>query len=88
MNGSGEGGCLFIAVVFGDDFSDSEVTYLDTAFVNENIFGFDISVNDAVLFKEFESNDCLSDKSFEDSLVQLLFLVQDKVLECALIAVL
>ena len=49
LDGSGKGGGLFVTVVLGNDFSYSEITNLDFAFVNEYVFGLYVSVDNAVL---------------------------------------
>jgi hypothetical protein len=88
LDGSGEGGCLFFTVVFCDDFGDSEVTDLDVSFMNEDVFGFDVPVNDTVLFEELQGYDGLGDESLEYSFVEIFLLVKNKILESSFIAVL
>ena len=35
-----------------DDLSDSKIRYLDAVLVNEDVFGFDVPVDDVLLFQE------------------------------------
>jgi hypothetical protein len=61
--------------VLGNDFSYTKVTYLYVSFVDEEVFWFDIAMDDTVLFEKFKGDDGLGDESLQDALLDLAFLV-------------
>jgi hypothetical protein len=61
--------------VLGNDFSYTKVTYLDVSFVDEEVFWFDIAMDNTVLFEKFKGDDGLGDESLQDTLLDLAFLV-------------
>lgn len=50
--------------MLGYNFGDSKITYFDLALMNEYIFGFYVSVDNAVLLQELQSYNHLGDISF------------------------
>jgi hypothetical protein len=61
--------------VLGNDFSYTKVTYLYVSFVDEEVFWFDIAMDNTVLFEKFKGDDGLGDESLQDALLDLAFLV-------------
>lgn len=61
--------------MLGNDFSYTKVTYLYVSFVDEEVFWFDIAMDDTVLFEKFKGDDGLGDESLQDALLDLAFLV-------------
>lgn len=61
--------------MLGNDFSYTKVTYLNVSFVNEEVFWFDIAMDNTVLFEKFKGDDGLGDESLQDALLDLAFLV-------------
>lgn len=56
--------------------------------MDEEVFGFDVSVDDAVLFEEFQRYDHLRDVPFHDFFLKISFLIEHTIFQSALIAVL
>lgn len=61
--------------MLGNDFSYTKVTYLNVSFVDEEVFWFDIAMDNTVLFEKFKGDDGLGDESLQDALLDLAFLV-------------
>lgn len=61
--------------MLGNDFSYTKVTYLYVSFVDEEVFWFDIAMDNTVLFEKFKGDDGLGDESLQDALLDLAFLV-------------
>ena len=61
--------------MLGNDFSYTKVTYLNVSFVDEEVFWFDIAMDDTVLFEKFKGDDGLGDESLQDALLDLAFLI-------------
>ena len=61
--------------MLGNDFSYTKVTYLNVSFVDEEVFWFDIAMDNTVLFEKFKGDDGLGDESLQDTLLDLAFLV-------------
>ena len=61
--------------MLGNDFSYTKVTYLNVSFVDEEVFWFDIAMDDTVLFEKFKGDDGLGDESLQNTLLNLAFLI-------------
>lgn len=61
--------------MLGNYFGHTKVTYLDVSFVDKDVFGLDVAMDDTVLFEKFKGDDGLGDESLQDTLLDLAFLI-------------